>query len=103
MRAFCDIRGDFQLEKTGQGKPIKFIIKLYTDHNTLCVKHAPHQKAESLRVASLPGLGNTVNNNSIFNTKYPKFSIKWYKWYKSLYKCLIFCRQSLLQSSLQSY
>ena len=76
MRAFFDIRGDFQLEKTGQDKPIKFIFKLYTDHNTLCVKHPPHQKAESLRVASLPRLGNTVNNNSIFNAKYLKFSIK---------------------------
>ena len=76
MRAFFDIRDDFQLEKTGQDKPVKFIFKLYTDHNTLCVKHPPHQKAESLRVASLPRLGNTVNNNSIFNAKYPKFSIK---------------------------
>ena len=76
MRTFFDIRGDFQLKKTGQDKPIKFIFKLYTDHNTLCVKHPPHQKAESLRVASLPRLGNTINNNSIFNAKYPKFSIK---------------------------
>ena len=44
-----------------QAKPIKFTIKLYTNHNTLLVKHATCQKAE---------LDNTVNNNSIFNTKY---------------------------------
>ena len=28
--------------------PIKFIIKLHTDHNTLWVKHTTHQKAEPL-------------------------------------------------------
>ena len=44
-----------------QAKPIKFIAKLYTNHNTLLVKHATYQKAE---------LDSTVNDNSIFNTKY---------------------------------
>ena len=53
-----------------QAKSIKCIIKLYTDHNILCVKHATHQKAESSK------LDNTVNNNSIFNTKYAGFSAK---------------------------
>ena len=43
-------------------KSIKFIIKLYTDHNNLWVKHITHQKAESLRAASLSILGNTINN-----------------------------------------
>ena len=28
-------------------KPFKFIIKLYTDRNTLWIKHATHEKAES--------------------------------------------------------
>ena len=51
-----------------------FIIKLYTDHNTLWVKHATHQKAESLRAVSLLKLDKTVNNNSIFNTRYAEFS-----------------------------
>ena len=31
------------------GKPIKFTIKLYVDHNTLWVKKATHQKDESLK------------------------------------------------------
>ena len=30
-----------------QAKPIKFIINLYTNHNTLWVKHVKHQKVES--------------------------------------------------------
>ena len=51
-----------------QAKPIKFIIKLYADFNTL---------AESLRGASLSKLDNRVNKNSIFNTKYAEFSTKW--------------------------
>ena len=34
-----------------QAKPIKFIIKLFTDHHTLWVKHATHQKTESPRAA----------------------------------------------------
>ena len=36
-----------------QAKLIKFIIKLYSDNNTLWVKHATQLKAESLRIASL--------------------------------------------------
>ena len=35
---------------------IKFIVKLYTNHNTLLVKHATYQKAESLGGASLSKL-----------------------------------------------
>ena len=35
----------------------------YTDHNTLCVKQAIHEKIESLRAASLSKLVNTVNKN----------------------------------------
>ena len=58
-------------------KPIKFIIKLFTDHNTSWVKRATHQKVESLKAAFLSRLDNTVNNNSIFNTKYAE-CIKWY-------------------------
>ena len=53
-----------------QSKPIKFIKKLYTDHNTLWVKHATHRKAESLRAGSLSKLGDMVNSNSVFNTEY---------------------------------
>ena len=50
--------------------------KLYEDHNTLKIKHAAHQKAESLRAASLSKLNNRVSNNSILNTKYVQFSTK---------------------------
>ena len=60
-----------------QAKPIKFIIKLYTDHDTLWVKHATHQKAESLGAASLSKLDNMVKNNSIFNTEHAEFFTKW--------------------------
>ena len=60
-----------------QDKPMKLIIKLYSDHNTLQVKQASHQKAESLKGSSLSKLDNTVDNNSIFNTKYAEFSTKW--------------------------
>ena len=61
-----------------QAMLIKFIIKLYTNHNTLLVKHATYQKGESLTGASLSKLDNTVNSNFIFNTKYLGFSTKWY-------------------------
>ena len=57
--------------------PIKFIIQLFTDHNTLWVKHARHQKADSLIAAFLLKLDNTVNNNSIFNTNLAEFFTKW--------------------------
>ena len=57
-------------------KPIDFNIKICKDHNILWVKHAAYQKAESLRTA-LSILDNTVNSNSIFNTKYAKFFTKW--------------------------
>ena len=60
-----------------QAKPIKCIIKLYTDHNILWIKHTSHEEAESFRETSLSKLDNTVNNNSIFNTKYAEFSAKW--------------------------
>ena len=60
-----------------QGKSMKFIIKLCTDHNNVWVKHRSRQNAESLRAASLSKLDNTVNNNSIYNTKYAEFSRKW--------------------------
>ena len=49
---------------------MKFVIKQYKDNNTLWVKHATYQKAESLRAASLSKLDNTIDKNSIFNTKY---------------------------------
>ena len=53
-----------------QVKPMKFIVKLYSDQNTLQLKQASHQKAESSRGTSLSKLANTVSNNSIFNSKY---------------------------------
>ena len=55
----------------------QFIIKLYSDHNTLTVKYTSHQKAESLTGAYLSKLDNTVNSNSIFTTKYVEFPTKW--------------------------
>ena len=61
-----------------QAKAIKIIIKLYPDHNNLWVKHVTHQKAESLRAGFLSKLDNTVNSNSISNTKYAGFSTEWY-------------------------
>ena len=60
-----------------KSQPIKFITKLYIDHNTLWVKPANHQKTEFLRAASLSRLDNTVYNNPIFNTKYGEFFTKW--------------------------
>ena len=60
-----------------QAKPIKFIIKLFTDHHALWVRHANHQKTKSLRAAFLSKLDNSVNNNSIFNTKYDELFTKW--------------------------
>ena len=56
---------------------MKFIHKLYTDHNALWAKHATQQKAGSLRATSLSKLDNMVNNNSIFNTEYAEFFTKW--------------------------
>ena len=46
-------------------------------HNTLWVKNATHQKTEFLITAFLSKLDNTVNSNSIFNTKYAEFFTKW--------------------------
>ena len=60
-----------------QAKPMKFIIKLHTYDNILCVKRATHEKAEPLRATSLSKLDNTANNNSIFSTKYAGFSAGW--------------------------
>ena len=59
-----------------QVNPPKLIIKLYTDHKKLMVKHATPQK-ESLSAASLSKLENMVNNSSIFNIKWAEFSTKW--------------------------
>ena len=56
---------------------MKFIHKLYTDHNALWAKDATQQKAGSLRATSLSKLDNMVNNNSIFNTEYAEFFTKW--------------------------
>ena len=42
----------------------------------LWVKYATHQKAESLRAASLSKLENTVSRKSTFNTKYAEFYTK---------------------------
>ena len=41
-----------------KSKPIKLNIKLYTDHNSWWVKHAPYQSC-------LSKLGNTVNNKIV--------------------------------------
>ena len=60
-----------------KAKPIKFIIKLYPGYNTFWVKHATHQRDESLRATSYSKLDNMVDNNSISNTKYAEFSRKW--------------------------
>ena len=60
-----------------QAKQIKFIIKLYKNQNILLDNHATYQKAGSLRAASISKSHNTVNNNSIFNTKHADFSTKW--------------------------
>ena len=60
-----------------KAKPIKFIIKLYTDFSTFWVKHTTCRKFESLRASSLSNLNNMVNNNSIFDPKYVEFSTKW--------------------------
>ena len=36
-----------------KAKPVRFVIKPYSNHNILWVKHATHQKAESLRTTWL--------------------------------------------------
>ena len=53
------------------------LLSNYIQINTLTVKHSTCQKSEPLRAASLSKLDNTVNNNSIFNTKCGEFSTKW--------------------------
>ena len=58
-----------------QSEANQVYYKLYTDHDTLWVKHATLQKSESLRAVYLSKLDNMVNN-SIFNTKYAEFSTK---------------------------
>ena len=44
------IRHKYWIYKTVcQAKPLKFLIKLYTDHKTLWVKHATHRKSDSYK------------------------------------------------------
>ena len=62
-----------------QAHPNKFSIKLYTDLNTLWVKHTTHQKVESLGTASLSKLDNTVNLTTFiqpYHTTFPKTSTR---------------------------
>ena len=61
----------------GYTKPYAKPSQLNQYHNTLWAKYAAHQKVESLRAASISKVDNTVNNSSIFNTKYAEFSTKW--------------------------
>ena len=78
-----------------QAKALKFIIKLYADHQklwhvcrwgSLCahtrkkklwLNMLPIENLILIRAASLSKLDNTVNNNSVFNTKCPEFSTKY--------------------------
>ena len=53
----------------------KFLFSREMRNTRAWMKHVNHQN-ESLRAASLSKLDNTVNNNSISNTKYAEFSIK---------------------------
>ena len=53
------------------------LLPNYIQINTLTVKHAKYQKYEPLRASCLSKLDNTVNSNSIFNTKCAEFSTKW--------------------------
>ena len=41
------------------------------------IRHATHQKDKSLRAAFLSKLDNSVNSNSIFNTKYAELFTTW--------------------------
>ena len=45
-----------------QAKPIKFNIKIYTNHNTLLVNHTTYKKTETLRADSLSRSDNMVHN-----------------------------------------
>ena len=65
-------------ENIWQAKPVKCIIKLYSDHINSWIKHVTHQKAESLRAGFFSKLENTVNSNLISNRKYAEFSTEWY-------------------------
>ena len=86
-----------------QAKPLKFIIKIYADHNNLWVKHTTHQKAESLRAGALSKWANMVNSNSIFNIKCAELPTKWYKSFnfqKPTYTCNHFYNPFLQSSQL---
>ena len=55
-------------QTTCQAKPIKFLIILHKDHKTLWAKYIIHEKGESLRVACLSTLDNTVNSYKILSS-----------------------------------
>ena len=59
-----------------QAKPIKFIIKLVQIIIIYGTTLYP-SKSWVCKSCSLSKLDSTVNNNSIFNTKYADFSAKW--------------------------
>ena len=80
-------------------QPIKFIVKLFVDHNTLYMNYARNEKAESLRSACLSKLDNTVNNNSSFNGKYGEF----FKWKCSFISKLELYIQPPLESPPKSF
>ena len=59
-----------------QGQATQILIKLYTDFNTLLVKHATHLNTNFLWAASLSKINNTVKNNYISNTSYAEFPMR---------------------------
>ena len=55
-------------QTTCQAKPIKFLVILHKDHKSLWAKYIIHEKGESLRVACLSTLDNTVNSYKILSS-----------------------------------
>ena len=55
-------------QTTCQAKSIEFLIILHKDHKTLWAKYIIHEKGESLRVACLSTLDNTVNSYKILSS-----------------------------------
>ena len=92
---YSTIRHNYWIYQTiCQVKPSKFIIKLYTNHNILLVKHGTYKNVERLRATSLSKSGITVHNKSIFNTKWIIYKMVGARSFPQPYLCL----QPLLQS-----
>ena len=73
---------------TGYAKPYAKSNQINLLAGYMGVKHATHEKGESLRAPSLSKLDNTVNSFSIFNAKYVHYKMVGTPSFSQPYLCI---------------